>query len=539
MVPDTLHRDARHDYTGRRATGRALLISLLLAVSATALYATRLTQAPRYLARDEVGFARQAYTFATTGRDLDGHAFPLFFGEPAYHVGRDPLLIYADAVLLKVFPLSDVIVRLPTALFGVLDVLLMFAVARRLFRSDALGATAAMLLALSPAHFMHSRLAVSLLLPLPFTLLWLLCLTVFLDARSETAGRRALSGAALSLGLGVYGYLASVLLMPVYLLCTVWIAAGKDTVRRIAVIAGAFAIAVSPLVIWELAHPTRFHEMIVHYHPYAPQFGPLQGVKEMLSYFSLSVRTSNYWTNISPSLLFLDGDASLINSTRLAGVFLWPFALLFVAGLYQIATTSRSRFSTALLIGFATAPLPQVLTVDVGIRRSLVLVVFAVLIAMYGVQALLARTRRLVVRAATVVVLLAVPVSFHSFYRDYVGDYQARAASWFGGNIRGMAEGLLALRPSPTPIYLSNKTPYLDEYWPYYAAMYGRQELLPDTHYYTPDEFNLRAPSSRTLLVAAVNEAPLPDRMREAHWALVCTITEPTGQPVFLIYEKQ
>src|SRR5882672_12671756 len=119
-----------------RLTPRAIALALFLALAATALYATRLTEAPRYLARDEIGFGRQAYTFATTGRDLDGNYFPLFFGEPAYHVGRDPLLIYVTAALLKVRPLSDFIVRLPNALVGVLDIVLMFFVGRRIFKSD-------------------------------------------------------------------------------------------------------------------------------------------------------------------------------------------------------------------------------------------------------------------------------------------------------------------------------------------------------------------------------------------------------------------
>ena len=408
-------------------TRRAILIALLLAASAAALYATRLTSAPLYLARDEVGFARQAYTFAAVGKDLDGNFFPLFFGEPTYHIGRDPLLIYVTAALLKVFPLSDFIVRLPNALVGVLDIVLMFFVGRRVFKRDSLGVVAAVLLAISPAHFMHSRLAVSLLLPLPFTLLWLLCLASFVD--DEKLG--SLAAGALWLGLAVYGYLASVLLMPVYWLCSVWVAwvPTRDGVRRAAVLAAAFVVPIVPLLVWELAHPTRFHDMITHYHPYAPQFGPLQGLKEMLSYFSIGVRSAAYWTNISPQLLFIEGDPSLINSTRLAGTFLWPVAFLFAAGVYQILTTKRSRFSLVLLVGFLTAPLPQVLTVDIGIRRSLVLVVFGALIATYGVEFLLARTQRIMFRVAGILLLVILPFSFLNFYRDYVGDYQTRAAA--------------------------------------------------------------------------------------------------------------
>jgi 4-amino-4-deoxy-L-arabinose transferase-like glycosyltransferase len=517
-----------------RLTPRAIALAVLLAASAAALYATRLTSAPMYLARDEIQFGRQAYSLATTGRDLDGNRFPMFFAEPSYHVGRDPLLIYVTAALLKARPLSDFIVRLPNALVGVLDIVLMFFVGRRIFKSDALGLIAAALLAVSPAHFMHSRLAVSLLLPLPFTLLWLLCLASFVDDEKLSA----LGAGACWLGLAVYGYLASVLLMPVYLLCSAWIAGKRDVVRRMAVLAAAFGLPIVPLVAWELAHPTRFSEIITIYHPYAPRFGPLQGLKEMLSYFSLSVRSAAYWTDLSPQLLFFEGDPSLVNSTRLAGVFLWPVAFLLAAGVYQILTAKRSRFSLVVLIGLLTAPLPQVLTVDIGIRRSLVLVIFGTLIATYGVEFLLARTQRTLVRVATIALLIVLPFSFRNFYRDYVGDYQTRSAYWFGNNIRGLTEDLRALRPSSSPIYISNKVPYLDEYWPYYAAMYGREDLLTDTHYYTPDQFDPRAEATHSLLVVPVNEAPSPQFLSASGWRQLRTVREPTGQPVFLIFEK-
>jgi 4-amino-4-deoxy-L-arabinose transferase-like glycosyltransferase len=521
----------------RSVTWRAIVIALVLATAATALYATRLGSAPRYLGRDEIGFGRQAYSFATTGRDLDGNLFPLFFGEPTYHVGRDPLLIYVTAALLKVFPLSDVLVRLPNALVGVLDIVLMFFIARRMFRSDGYGAVAAIFLALSPAHFMLSRMAVSLLLPLPFTLVWLVYLTSFTnDERLGTLG-----AAAFALGAGVYGYLASVILMPVYLLCSAWIAWGRDNIRirRMAVLAGGFLIAVVPLVAWELAHPTRFSEMIAIYHPYAPRFGPLQGLKEMLSYFSLGVRSASYWANLNPSLLFFEGDSSLMLATRLAGTFLWPFAIFLIAGVYQIFTTRRSRLTLVLLIGFVTAPLPQVLTNDIGIRRSLVLVVFGALIGTYGVECLLSRSRRALVRIGAVAMLVMLPFSFRTFYRDYVGDYQDRAASWFGNNNRGMAERLMALRPSSSPIYLSNKVPYLDDYWPFYADMHGRQDLVRETHYYTPDDIDRLSAPTRSLLVAPAGGTPSDAALTALGWSAVTTVAEPTGQRVFVIYERR
>jgi len=418
-------------------------------------------------------------------------------------------------------------------------------VARRIFKSDLLGGATAVMLALSPAHVMHSRLGVSLLLPLPFTLLWLWALVEYV----ETQSIRWLWAVAVILGTALYGYLGSMILMPIYLVCSLWVAwperladgLSRETMRRAGVLAAGFVIPIVPIIVFQLMHRERYAQLIANYHPYAPQFGPLQGVKEMLSYFSLTVRTSNYWTNISPSLLFFDSDPSLINSTRTAGVFLWPMAFLVAAGVYRILTVRRSRFSLVILIGLLTSPLPQVLTVDVGIRRSLVMVVFGTLIAGYGLESLLERGRGLAHRAAAVAIAIALLVSFRTFYRDYFGDYQQRAAYWLGNNIRGMYEELMVLRPSGSsaPIYLSNTVPYLHEYGMFYTAGRRREDLLKTLHYYTPSELDPRAQPPGSLLVAPAGGPPPSALLTSSGWTIVRTVAEPTGERVFLIFQKQ
>ena len=98
---------------------------------------------------------------------------------------------------------------------------------------------------------------------------------------------------------------------------------------------------------------------------------------------------------------------------------------------------------------------------------------------------------------------------------------------------------LMTLHGAATsPVYLSNKSPYLDEYGAYYLAGHAREDLLTETHYYTPDELKPAELPPRSLLVVAVNEKPSPESLASAGWAPVKTVTEPTGQPVFLIYQK-
>ena len=290
-----------------------MLATAAAAVTA-AIYLPRLEVAPIYLANDEPKFALQARAIAASGHDLDGRFLPVYFSEPGYAAGRDPVIIYLTAAFLKWLPFSEKTIRLPTALVGVLDVVLMFLLAQQLFKHAGLALAAAGLLALTPAHFMHSRLAVNVLYPLPFAMLWLLLLLVFLERERP----RTLCAATCVLGLGVYSYLAAAVMMPLYLLFTGLVLAQRRSPGSTYAIAGAgFALPLVPLVWWHLVHPARYGELISSYHVYdTDRMNPLQGAKDLASYFSLGVRSGVYWDFFNPSMLFFSGDTSLINSRR-------------------------------------------------------------------------------------------------------------------------------------------------------------------------------------------------------------------------------
>ena len=116
---------------------RAQVCLVLLALSVFAVYAFRLEHTPPHLHRDEMMFALQAQSIAATGHDLEGRWFPLYFemrliGE---RVWFQPILVYVTALFLKVLPLSEQTVRIPSTVIGVIDVLLLYFIARRLFES--------------------------------------------------------------------------------------------------------------------------------------------------------------------------------------------------------------------------------------------------------------------------------------------------------------------------------------------------------------------------------------------------------------------
>src|SRR6185369_9672317 len=217
---------------------RAVSIAVILAAGTLALYASRLDRAPIYLAHDEVDVAVESYSVATTGRSTGGEYLPLYFRTPAFVAGRDPISIYLTALVLTLRPLSEAAIRLPSALIGVLNVVLLFFVGREVFERDDLAAVAAGVLAFAPAHFIHSRMAVTVIYTLPFVELWLLCMIVGVTRRTPWL----FAAGGLALGVGMYSYVAGLLMMPLYLAITgvvLW-ATGQLRARPVAALAAGF-----------------------------------------------------------------------------------------------------------------------------------------------------------------------------------------------------------------------------------------------------------------------------------------------------------
>ncbi len=504
-------------------------IALLALVAA--LYVRHLAYAPIYLVHDEIKFALQARSIAQNGRDLNGAFMPLYFSEPEFPAGRDPVSIYATALVLRVLPLSERAIRLPTALVGLLDVVLMFLLARRIFKNEWLGLIAAGLLAFTPAHFIHARMGYDVLYPLPFLLAWLLCLVTFIENNRP----RTLLAGTMFLGLGVYSYLACVVMMPLYFLMTCLTIRPTKTVRPYLVAAIGFGAPLLLMVVWQILHPNRFADIIGAYAPFDSAAGNTAGAGRGVFravYLAVSDRAGAYWNFFNPSFLFLTGDSSLINSTREVGVFLLPIAVLIPLGMYQMAVVRPSRFNVMLLCGLASAPVAAVLMAAIEIRRALLLLPFAILVATFGVECLMTARRR-AWRALAVVLLLVVPLQFRNFFVDYYGQHRVRSATWFGGNVRGAL--LHVIDASPSTVYLSTGIPYVDAYWSFYTLAQGREDLLARTVYDEPHRLGERPAPAGALLVSSVGQEPA----NAGDWQRVRVITEPNGTPSFAVYRRR
>lgn len=509
---------------------------ILLMLIAT-LYLIGLAYSPVYLLNDEVFNALQALSLAHTGRSLGGDFLPVYFRGLEFPPGRDPLCVYGTALALKVFPLTEGTIRLPTALMGVTDIVLAYFIGWRLWHERRWALLTAAAVAFTPGHYINSRVGIPTLWSMPWLLGWCLCLLIYLQERRI----RALVMASLCLGISTYGYLGTAVLVPLYAAGTLLVLFYSADERRLRIYAAALAATMLPLIFiayWHVLHPERWRELADYYLTAATvmrEGAPLLSPDGLPNFAGIQDRVTAYWNYFNPTLLFLSGDESPRYSTGRAGVYLWPAAVLLPVGIYRAAhIAGAGRFLVFCLV---IAPVGAALTATVQVQRALPLVVFGALLCAWGAVSLFqhesARVRR-----ATLILCLAGAAQFGLFLSDYFGHYRLRSGAWRGGNLRGAFERVIATsREHDHPVlYLDDAIDNVDVYWRFYAAALGAGTLS--------DRAVVVAPSLVTdapvgaLFITGTQKGFTVSPADAANWHLRERIYELDGPTFFSIFEK-
>ena len=396
------------------------IIPALLVLATAAIYVPRLQNAPLYLSHDEVIYSLQAHALATTGHDLSGRFLPMYieylptFGRPTWD---QPMLIYAIAATLKVLPFAEHTIRLPMVFAAILDVLLLYFVARALFESEGFAIAAAALLALTPAHFMHARTAIDFQLSLPFILGWLLCVVRYLRRESP----HLLLIAGVILGTSFFGYVAAYVLVPIFALVTCGVLFGRrHPWRRYVWLAAGIALPVIVCLPWMLRFPLPFRDVVAHYAVLTGPPSKQTGFLNLIAGFVVSSRLreipSLYWTFWDPAFLFVTGPRRF-RGTQLVGMFLVALAGALIIGVIY-ALRRRSTDDLLLLAGLLTGPFVASLGGEAqAVWRTLQLAPFGALLA---VVALRQASRGDTTRAgrAAIVGIFAVGIGLAAWYHD-------------------------------------------------------------------------------------------------------------------------
>ncbi|MBI2196323.1 glycosyltransferase family 39 protein [Candidatus Daviesbacteria bacterium] len=507
---------------------------LLLLLVVTLIYANSLDRTPVHLNRDELGFSLNAYSIAKTGFDENGRFLPLYF----WHLGvmwATPVIVYLTALFLTIFPLSEITIRLPTVMVGLLNIILIYFLAKKVFDNEKLGLFAALFLALTPVHFIQSRILLDNLFPIPFVLGWMIFLYLFFSRKNLWF----LFFAALLLGIGIHSYHATKVIMPIYLILTL-IITFKLSKNKLTILIPliAFILPLLPLIPWLSQYPDTLTDQVRYVGLYDTKLDPISGIITLLKPEIISQRLAVYLKYFDPTFLFFKGDSSLIHSTGRVGVFLLSFAVLLPVGLYQ-AFKNRNWFNLLLIAGFFTAPIAAALVGnEYRASKELFILPFAALLATLAVKFLL-NTGRQKWRILCLFLMISIFVQFTYFLYDYFNGYRARSYTWFDYDILGALQIVLdenSKKPADFFYFDSKIYYYTDRYWRFLLIERNREDLVAKTFYFDP--LYLQNFQHDSLSVYRFDHT-VNQSLQSSSSRLIRNILEPDGFPSFYIYRTE
>lgn len=384
-------------------------ILLAIIVLASVLRLWQIGNVPPSLDWDEAALGYNAYSILETGRDEYGEFMPVVLR--SFDDYKPALYTYLIIPFIAVLGLSEVAVRLPSALFGIIAVILTYLLVKELLtvnsKSEArntkqsqnskskkipysleirnfklvIALLSAGLLAVSPWHIQFSRVAFETNVGLTLNLA---LIYFFLKGLRSPI---FLSLSAVCAGLSIYAYQSEKIFVPL-LLMLLAVVYRNDLLniakRYIAIAAVVFLLVVSPMAHYILTEDnalqraqatsifTNNHTLL---QPFVERLMIAQEQDDTLGILINNRRVvyaqtmvKNYLHHYNPLWLFITGDSERHHAPDMGLLYLWelPFVIIgIVMCLFSPRIRKYKKTRLFLLGWFLIAPLPAVITTDV------------------------------------------------------------------------------------------------------------------------------------------------------------------------------
>ena len=321
---------------------------------------------PPSLYWDEASLGYNAYSILKTGHDEFGKKFPsdkfIAFGDYK-PVGY----IYAAVPSIALFGLNEFAVRFPSALSGVLMVILTYYLVKELFNKEKLALISAFLLAVSPWSLHLSRVAFEANLA---ALLNLLAVYFFIKGAKEKGYYLIFS--MICFAGAFYTFNSNRVFLPLLLLALTLVFI-KDLWKKKQWFAGSLIvifILLLPLIPYLKSRESRlrFYEVnifsnldvVIQANQRIAQSGGTRLAK--MAHHRFLGHASNflkhYFDHFSGEFLFISGDVNPRLSVRSVGELYLIELPFFLIGLYLLLTNLKKKPYLLILLWFLLAPIP-------------------------------------------------------------------------------------------------------------------------------------------------------------------------------------
>lgn len=423
---------------------KLLLVGVLLLAALLRLW--QLNKVPVSLFGDELDVGYQAYSILRTGKDYSGNFMPIHFR--SLDEWRTPLYLYSSVPTVALFGISPLGVRLPAAVFGILSVLVIYALTKELTGKSEMGLLAAILLAISPWHIQYSRAAFEVTEMIFF---YLLGVYFFLRGLSSP---KLLTLSVFCLGITPWVYNTSKLFLPltIFVLLVIW----KNNLPRIPKKNFLLAVIVFIIITVPYTFSTifaggtqRIQGISIFNDPTvegqigfdrsndAKVRGGQQNIFDKLFHNKTTVYfkilTDNYFQSFSTQFLFMTGDS--LNPRQSSGREFYKLEFFFlIIGLIFLATSSLDRkIKTFLILWLLLSPVPSAFTQGGGTHATRLILMLPVLIIFiaFGIYAAFLRIGKKFKVSFVVSTSGLIFLSFIFYQHDYWVHYPWRSERWW------------------------------------------------------------------------------------------------------------
>jgi len=363
------------------------LCLLFILILAFALRIYHIGLNPPGLYWDEVSIGYNAWSIAKTGADEYGKKLPIFF--EAFQEYKLPGYVYSLVPWVTLFGPNSLSVRLPSVLYGLGAVFLLYLISLRLFKSKV-ALLSSLLLATSPWHIQFSRTGFEANA----------ALTVFLAGLyfliSDLKKSRWSLWGILFISCSVYFYNAYRVTVPLFLIF-VWFLYRKIPFSKKQILCLIVIILLTwfPLIstsssqsplnrlsqVSVIGNPDLLSKW-VNSHPVQPK----NVIERILNHRYLMYTetiTTNYLNNFAPSF-FLGGDGNSRHSVSQVGL-IGPLSLILAVVGWLVLIKRKNSFRWLITGWILISPIPSAISLpSPHALRSLGLVWAVLLVAAYG-----------------------------------------------------------------------------------------------------------------------------------------------------------
>ena len=405
------------------------LVIFLIFFLAFFLRVHKVDKVPPALYWDEAAMALDAKSISLTGRDQHGNLWfqPLY---PSWGDYKLPVYIISAVPFFKIIKNNpELAVRLPSVLAGTLTVLVVYFLAKELFKKNNphyLPIIAMLLLAISPWHLQFSRAAFEGNLALLFNSLAVL----FFIKAVKSKWRLAL--VFLFSVLGIYTYYSARIVLPIILI-SAFLIFYKKSLKNI------LSLFVVFILIFLAFLPLKFSPLASKAEQFRLSTTNILNDEKIIKYSSMLLDQdedsfiarkvhhrflyqakqlmSHYFDHFSLNFLILTGDNNLRHSTTRVGVMFVVVFIGLVYGEYLLFKDNKKLF-LFLNLSLSAAFLPACVPYEVPHSlRSLNAVVFLNIISAFGLVQL--KKRKIILFSVFCFLFSEFLLYFHDYYKHY------------------------------------------------------------------------------------------------------------------------